>query len=311
MRRQHGLAVQPETVLVTTGAQQALYLITRALLQPGDAIVLEQPSFYYSLTLFQSAGIRLLPLPMDSEGLLPDALEEAVRRQRPKMVWLNPTYHNPTTTTLSLQRRLAVLDICRRYNLPIVEDDAFGYLTVAGTPTPPPPLAALEEGRRVIHVGTLSKIVAPGLRIGWIVAPRPIVQRLADVKGQIDLGVPGLVQALASGFLQSPAWPRHVGTVQMTLCERRDAFLAALQPLGERGARWTEPQGGLYVWLRFGDALTDRLRLEQAIRLGVVYAPGRVYGMADGYARLNYLWESPARAAEGLFSAQPDLRART
>lgn len=138
MTRRIGRPIDSDTVLITTGAQQALYLIVRALLRPGDAVGLERPSFYYSLALFQSAGVRLLPLPMDSEGVIPDGLEAVMRAHRPAMILLNPTYHNPTGITLQAARRQAVRDLTRRWNLPVVEDDAFYHLQVAGTQDPPP-----------------------------------------------------------------------------------------------------------------------------------------------------------------------------
>lgn len=300
MVRRHAMATDPDAVLITTGAQQALYLIALGLLRPGDAIALERPSFYYSLALLQSAGIRLLPIPMDEEGLLPDALGPLIERHRPAMVWLNPTYHNPTATTLSLERRLSVLELCRRWNLPIVEDDAFGYLSVEGTPDPPHPLRKLAHGQQVLYVGTLSKIAAPGLRIGWMAAPRPIVERLADVRAQIDLGLPGVAQALAAGLLRSPGWPTHVAIVRRSLRERLRLFDEAMAPLADAGADWSLPHGGLYVWIRFADGVPDRTRLERALAAGVVYGPGRVYGAADGFARINYVYQPPDRVAEGL-----------
>lgn len=300
LARSHGLFAQPDTVLITAGAQQALYLIVRTLLRPGDAVALERPSFYYSLAMFQSSGVRLLPVPMDDEGLLPDALEDVIRRHRPAMVWLNPTYHNPTSTTLGVERRRAVLAICHRWNLPLVEDDAYGDLTPEGADAPPPPLKAMDDGHRVLYVGSLSKTVAPGLRIGWVVAPRPIVDRLADVRGQIDLGTPGYVQAWAAAFLRSAAWPEHLDRVRRVLAKRRLHLAQAAAPLAEGGFRLAVPQGGMFAWGRWSQDLPDRARLDRAIEVGVVYVPGRVHGAADGYARLNYLGESPQRVAEGL-----------
>ncbi|MDA8194015.1 MAG: PLP-dependent aminotransferase family protein [Thermaerobacter sp.] len=300
MMRQYRMAVNPETILITSGAQQALYLIARALLRPGTAIAIEQPSFYYSLSLFQSIGVRLLPILTDGQGLLPDALSDLMKRHRPAMIWLNPTYHNPTGTILPLARRQAVLSLAERWQVPVVEDDAFAHLRVKGAPSPPVPLRALGDDKRVLFIGTLSKIAAPGLRVGWIVAPRAIITRLADIKGQMDLGTPGLVQVLAASLLRSPAWPLHLNRVEAVLRQRRDAFCAALEPLGRTGARWTVPDGGLYVWLRWGDHLPDRVRLLQAIAAGVVFAPGRVYGADDGSARLNYVFLPEERAAMGL-----------
>ena len=296
--RDYGLAVEPEAVLVTHGAQHALYLVARALLRPGDAVALEHPSLYYSLALLQSAGVRMLPLAMDADGIVPDALAKVIERHRPAMVWLNPTYHNPTATTLSLPRRREVLDICRRWNVPVLEDDAYGNLGVDSDP--PPPLKVLDEGQRVIHVSTLSKIVAPGLRIGWILAPKPLLQRLADVRGQIDIGDADLVQVLAASFLDSAAWPRHRAAVRGALRQRRDALAAFAEARMSDDLTVTLPRGGLFAWLSWRRPDTDQARLERAAAAGVVYAPGRIYGMPDGYGRINYVTEPPPRLQQGL-----------
>lgn len=307
MTRRIGRPIDSDTVLITTGAQQALYLIVRALLRPGDAVGLERPSFYYSLALFQSAGVRLLPLPMDSEGVIPDGLEAVMRAHRPAMILLNPTYHNPTGITLQASRRQAVKDLTRRWNLPVVEDDAFYHLQVAGTPDPPAPLAGEDTERRVLYVGTLSKIVAPGLRIGWVIAPKPLVDRLADIKGQIDLGVPGLVQRWAALLLTSPEWSRHVKRVQAELRSRREYLELALASFGQQGATWTTPNGGLYVWIRAPEGLPDRARLDHAISAGVVYVPGTVFGAPDGYARINFVAPAREQLQEGLRRLLPVL----
>lgn len=300
MKRHLGIEVEPESVLITAGGQQALYLLARGLLSPGDAIAIEKPSFYYSQALFQSCGVRLLPIPMDRDGVLPDALAALVRTHRPAMVWLNPTYHNPTGATLSLERRRGVVALCTTWNLPIIEDDAFGHLQVAGTSQAPPSLFRLAEQSSVLYVGSLSKVVAPGMRIGWILGPRAIIARLAEVRSQIDAGSPGLVQALAAALLVGPTWPCHLHAVSQALRQRRDAFDRALRPFAERGATWTPPAGGLHFWLRLDGSAPDQLRLEWAVNHGVTYAPGRLYGAEDGFARLNYVRLSPTEAARGL-----------
>lgn len=300
MGRHLGIDIEPQSVLITAGAQEALYLLARGLLHPGDTIAIEKPSFYYSQALFQSSGVRLLPIPMDGDGILPDALAHLIRSHRPSMVWLNPTYHNPTASTLSLARRQAVVSLCSAWNLPIVEDDAFAHLRVAGTPHPPPPLFRLAEQSSVLYVGSLSKIVAPGMRIGWIAGPRAIIARLGEIRRQIDAGTPGLVQALAAGLLTSPAWPSHVQSVSTALRDRRDAFHQALSVFAGMGARWTPPDGGLHFWLNVGGTVPDHVRLKWAINGGVTYAPGRLYGADDGFMRLNYARLSAAKARLGL-----------
>lgn len=216
------------------------------------------------------------------------------------MVWLNPTYHNPTGATLSLERRRAVVALCNAWNLPIVEDDAFAHLQVAGTSQVPPPLFRLALQSSVLYVGSLSKVVAPGLRIGWVAGPRAIIARLAEIRSQIDAGTPSLVQALATGFLNSPAWQSHLQTVSEVLRQRRDAFDRSLRSFVGRDAKWTPPAGGLHFWLRLGGSMPDQLRLARAVNSGVMYAPGRLYGAEDGFARLNYVRLPPAEAALGL-----------
>ncbi|MCY0909033.1 MAG: PLP-dependent aminotransferase family protein [Sulfobacillus thermotolerans] len=300
MKRHLDIDLEPESVLITAGAQQALYLLARGLLHPGDTIAIEKPSFYYSQALFQSSGVRLVPIPMDGDGILPDALAHIIRNHRPSMVWLNPTYHNPTASTLCLARRHAVVSLCRTWNLPIVEDDAFAHLRVADTPHAPPPLFRVAERSSVLYVGSLSKIVAPGMRIGWIAGPRAILARLGEIRRQIDAGTPGLVQALAAGLLTSPAWSSHVEAVSEALRDRRDAFHQALSGFAGMGATWTRPEGGLHFWLNMGDAVPDHVRLKRAVNVGVTYAPGRLYGADDGFVRLNYARLSPGKAALGL-----------
>ncbi len=300
MKRHLDVDVDPGSVLITAGAQQALYLLARGLLHPGDTIAIEKPSFYYSQALFQSSGVRLVPIPMDKDGILPDALTQLIRNHRPSMVWLNPTYHNPTATTLSLARRHAVVALCSTWNLPIVEDDAFAHLRVAGTPQMPPPLFRLAEQSSVLYVGSLSKIVAPGMRIGWIAGPRAIIARLGEIRRQIDAGTPGLVQALAAGLLASSLWPNHVEAVSHALRDRRDAFHRALWGFAGLGATWTPPAGGLHFWLNVGGSVPDHVRLQWAVNVGVTYAPGRLYGADDGFVRLNYARLSPGKAERGL-----------
>lgn len=297
-RRHHGLAVDPDTILITTGGQQAIYLIARALLKPGDAIAIEQPSYYYSLPLFQSAGIRLLPVPVDEAGLDPDAVGALFGRHRPRLLLLTPTYQNPTTTTLPLARRERLLAVCRDLNLPLVEDDGYGRLALDGAP--PPALLALDRESRVIQIGTLSKTIAPGLRIGWTVGPKPVIDRLADVRQQIDFGMSAVPQLLVAAFLASDAWPRHLDRLRAALRARRDAFVRELTAAFGPAMGFAAPPGGLQLWARWDDPSDDRQRLDAAVAAGVLVGPGRLYGAPDGFLRLSYARVDEATAAEGI-----------
>lgn len=281
-----GGTVSPESVLITSGSQQGLYLLLRTLLSPGDAVAIEQPSYYYSLSVFQSAGVRLFPLPVDEHGLDPAAIRPLFQRHRIRMVICNPTFQNPTTTTLSLPRRLALLEVCRSLNLPIVEDEVFRDLYY--TDAPPPPLRALDKENRVIGLGTLSKCAAPALRIGWVTGPKPVIDTLADLKHQIDFGTSIISQALAADLLSAPEWTEHLDRLRQALRRRRDVLAAEMQAAFGSDAQFALPEGGLHLWVRWQRAASDRQRLQSAIAAGVLVAPGRLYGMEDGWDRLTF-----------------------
>lgn len=297
-RREHGISADPDTILVTAGGQQALYLITRALLSAGDAIGIEQPSYYYSLSLFQSAGIRLLPLPVDEKGMNPEGIRPLYQRHRLRMVLLNPTYQNPTTTTLSTDRRDQLLAVCRSLNIPVVEDDAYGALSLDGPR--PPLLKSMDRESRVLYLGTLSKTMAPALRLGWLSGPRPVIERLADVKQQIDFGMNSLAQWLAADLLNSSAWTEHMAGLRLTLKSRRDHFARQLAVRFGGAMSFSVPGGGMHLWAHWHHPADDRRRLEAAVQEGVIAAPGRLYGAPDGWVRFTYARVGEADATEGI-----------
>lgn len=294
---QHGGAVDPDTILVTAGAQQALYLITRALLSPGDAVAIERPSYFYEQSLFQSAGVRLLPLPMDDEGVDPRALRTLSEHYRIRLVLVIPNYQNPTTTTLSAARRKALLATCRSLNIPVVEDDVNGELILEGTRQIS--LKAMDGEARVIHLGTLSQTAGPGLRIGWVIAPKPVVDHLASVKHQVDYGTSWIAQSLAARLLASAAWEHYLDDLRLTLRVRRDTFVEQLEVLGPN-LDFQVPGGGMDLWVRWSGPGDDRQRLEAAVRAGVLFAPGRIFGAPDGYLRLTFAWANETTAVEAM-----------
>lgn len=293
--RQHGRRVDPEQVLITSGGRQALDLLVRALLRPGDAIAIEQPSVAYALSLFQGAGIRLLPLPMDDEGVDPNGLAPLAQRQGLRLVLLNPTYHNPTTTTLPLTRRERLLAICRTLNVPIIEVNSAGRLALDGTP--PPALHTLDRDGRVIYLDTISRTIAPGLRVGWLIGPEPVIAHLAELKQQTDGGMNALTPWLVAEFLASDAWPAHLRRLRRALRRRRDHLAPLLAArFGETmQVRW--PEGGLHLWARWHYPGDDRARLDAAAATGVVVLPGRLLGAPDGYVRLTLVAERVADEA--------------
>ena len=209
--RKQGLAVSPSSILITSGALQGLQLISAGLLRGGSTVYVEDPTYVKSLQVFQSAHLRLCGLPMDDQGLSLEALEKHLRQSSDignSVLYTIPTNHNPTGRTMSYRRRIQLLDLCSHYDLPIIEDGAYEELTFDGTP--PPSLKSLDTGGQVLYLGSVSKSLAPGLRIGWMIAPEPVAQRLGDVKMQIDYGASSLSQQVLARFLTSGRYAQYL-----------------------------------------------------------------------------------------------------
>ncbi|MBH5317832.1 PLP-dependent aminotransferase family protein [Paenibacillus sp. GSMTC-2017] len=274
------------SILITSGSQQSLYLITQCLLSPGDAVAIEDPSYCYSLPMFQSAGLRLFRLPVDEHGVNPEDIRSLYKKHRIKMVFVNPNYQNPTGTVFSVERRKQLLDISSELALPIVEDDPFGLIAYEGEP--PLPLKSMDTVGSTIYIGSLSKKAASGLRIGWMVAPNSIVERLADARQQMDFGLSIIPQQVASQFLKSTYFEPHLERLRIQLHYKRDLLIEALQKELPDLISFTVPQGGLHLWCKLVPEVHDSKLLEESIRRGVVFVPGSVYGSDSGYVRFTY-----------------------
>lgn len=301
LKKHFSISVTPEEIMVTSGAQQALHIITQCLLKPGDAIAMECPSYAYSLPLFVSAGLRLHRLPVDQEGLNPDEIVALHKKHRIRMVFTNPTYHNPTGTTLSVSRRKELLRICEELRIPIVEDDAFGTITLDNGEVPPAPLKALDQKNgSVIYIGSLSKTVSPGLRIGWIAGPKTVIERLSDAKQQMDYGTSSIAQRLLLSYLANGHWEKQTLQIRGHLTRKRDITLRALSRHLSDKASWNQPEGSYHIWCQLHDSLPDDLLLSQGIAEGVLFTPGSVFGAESGYLRLTYSWADEQLIEEGI-----------
>lgn len=309
LRTQYGITASPEDILVTSGAQQALHLLSLCLLSPGDAVAMEGPSYFYSLPLFISAGLRLYRLPMDDAGVLPEQIRFLHQKHKIRMVFVNPTYHNPTGIVWSESRRRQVLEICQELRLPLVEDDAYGALTLPGRAKPPLPIKAIDKSGVVLYVNSMSKTVAPGLRIGWLAGPRSVIERLADAKQQMDFGTSSISQQLAASFLDGDSWSTQMERLSSYLLEQRQTMLDALEKEAGDFLSWNDPEGSFHFWCRLHRPLDEEELLEAMIREGVVCTPGSVYGAEAGWLRLTYSWESKAGIQEGIRRLTRVLRA--
>lgn len=298
MKTFHDIQSTPSSILVTSGAQQALSLITQSLLEPGDAVAMEQPSYFYSLPLFQSAGLRLFPLTIEREGIHPENIELLYQKHRIRMVFLNPTFQNPTGYTLPLEHRKKVVHTCAKLGIPIVEDDPFSLLSTQGCP--PETLKKMDPGGLVLYIGSLSKIVGSSLRIGWLIGPQEILGRLADVRQQMDYGLSIFPQWIAYQFLSSPEFMEHLSQLKYELRERQQFFVSTLnQYLGEE-LEFNLPQGGIHLWCKLKFPLQDQKLLESGIQQGVLFVPGSIYGSPEGFVRFTYARVPVDQMEEGI-----------
>jgi 2-aminoadipate transaminase len=308
----YGIAVGPENVLVTTGAQQALDLIGKLLINPGDRVATEDPTYLGAIQAFTSYQARFLTVPADGEGMRVDRLEAALRGA-PKFIYVLPNFQNPGGSTLSLERRRRLLELAADFGIPVVEDDPYGQLRYEGEHLPA--LVRLDaemhgcaRGERsfrgsVLYVGTLSKTLAPGLRVGWVVAPAEIVARLAQMKQGADLHSSTFAQMVAYETARGGFLDRHVRRLREVYRERRDAMLAALERHFPAGARWTRPKGGLFLWVELPLALDTRTLLARALEAKVAFVPGAVFHPHGGGAytmRLNFSYVPPDVIEEGV-----------
>jgi 2-aminoadipate transaminase len=297
-----GLPTQPEDVLVTSGSQQALTLVAAVLLEPGDTVLVEEPSYLAALQCFQMAGARVVPIPCDDDGLDPEALPALVRRERPKLVYTVPTFHNPTGRTLPIERRRALAQAAARLGLWIVEDDPYGELRYRGEPVAP--VASLPGAEdRTIALSTLSKVLVPGLRIGWLRAPAALRRALVVAKQAADLHTSTIDQAAAAHWLASCDLDAHVAGLRAAYGPRRDALVDGLPATLPDGSRWTRPDGGMFVWVRLPDGWDADALLQAALEREVAFVPGWPFfpGPPDrATLRLSFTTHTEAEIAEGL-----------
>jgi 2-aminoadipate transaminase len=297
-----GLDTDADDILVTTGSQQALSLLATALIEPGDTVLVENPCYLAALQAFGLAGARVIAVPGDEDGVDPVALEELVARERPKLLYTVPTFSNPTGRTVPAARRAAVAEVAGRCGLWIVEDDPYGELRFEGGHVPW--IASYEGARdRTVLLGSFSKVMAPGLRLGWLRAPAGLRRACAVAKQAADLHTPTVNQLAAARYLADGDLDAHVARVAAAYGERRDAMLAGLPDALPAGSVWTRPEGGMFLWARLPEGYDTTALLPDAIRHDVAYVPGAPFHAGEpdrATMRLCFVTQTPDEIAEGL-----------
>jgi len=297
-----GVRLKPDDVVVTAGAQQALDLLAKIFIDPGDTIICEGPTYLGALQAFSAYQPNVVCVPMDEQGMRTDLLAETLERLGPrgaKFIYTIPTFQNPGGVTLSPARRRELLDLARTYDIPVIEDDPYGRLRFEGGHCLP--LRALDD--EVIYVGTFSKIFAPGLRLGWVTAPHPILAKFVLAKQAADLCGSAYAQTAAERYFTGTRWRRTLQVLTRTYAERRDAMLRALDEHFPAEARWTAPEGGFFVWVEMPSFLDLKSILAEAVENGVTYVPGDAFfpdGRGRNCMRLAFCFAEPDAITEGV-----------
>jgi 2-aminoadipate transaminase len=299
-----GISAHADDIVVTTGSQQALDLVTRIFIDPGDVVLAEAPSYVGALGVFAAYQARVAHVASDDDGLIPQALQERIlglqaRGERIKFLYTVPNFHNPAGTTMSLQRRPEIIEICHRHGILVLEDNPYGLL---GFDREPFPALRTYSDEGVVYLGSFSKTFAPGLRVGWALAPHAIREKLVLASEAAILCPSAYSQMTVSTYLATSDWMAQIKVYRELYRERRDAMIDSLGTLLPQ-ATWTHPDGGFYVWLTLPDGLNAKAMLPRAVTERVAYVPGTAFyadGTGQRNVRLSYCFPDPDRIREGV-----------
>jgi 2-aminoadipate transaminase len=307
----YGIKITPENVLITSGSQQALDLLGKIFIDPGDRILVESPTYLAAIQAWKAYGAEFITVPMDENGMNVDLLEEALRAG-PKFIYVLPNFQNPTGVTLSYERRRRLLELADQYGVPIVEDDPYGQLRYEGDHLPS--IVVLDSQFRddetpcyrgnVIYLSTFSKTLAPGLRLGWVVAPPEVIRKLVQAKQGADLHTATFNQMVAYEVSRGGFLDRHIHLIRKVYGERRDLMLAAMDRNFPPEVKWTHPQGGLFLWGTLPNYMDAADVLKKCIERKVAFVPGESFHPSGGgknTMRINFSNATPENIEAGIY----------
>jgi 2-aminoadipate transaminase len=306
----YGLQISADNVLITTGSQQALDLLGRIFINRGDRILVESPTYLGALQAWNAYGVKYVTIPFDEDGMQTEMLESRLRTGI-KFIYVLPNFQNPTGVTLSRERRKQLVEMADAYGVPIVEDDPYGQLRYEGEHLPP--VVVLDDEMRakevpmysgnVIYTSTFSKILAPGLRLAWVVAPSEVIKKLVQAKQGCDLNSSTLNQYIAYEVANTPWMKTHIQTIRRVYKERRDVMISALEEYMPEGVSWTKPKGGLFLWVTLPECLDTSTIFKTAVEKKVAFVPGESFHPLGGglnTMRLNFSNSKPDLIVEGI-----------
>ena len=297
-----GLQTHPENVLITAGSQQAIFLASQVLLKPNDIVLVEDPTYSAALDLFRTLGYQIVGIPVDSQGMQVNKLETLLQQYHPKLIYSIPNFHNPTGTCLSSARRRELILLAGKYNVPILEDDFVGDLRYEGHTQPS--LKSLDPGGQVIYVSTFSKMLMPGLRVGFIVADGPVYDSLLNFKRLSDLATSTLIQRALDAYMTVGRYQTYLHRSNQIFRARRDAMLDAIKKHLAIGINFEIPKGGLFIWLQLPKSVSANELLPIACKEGVAFSPGNSFFIdgisGEDWIRLNFASQSVEDIEEGI-----------
>ena len=306
----YGIQVDPDNIQITSGSQQALDLLGKLFINIGDRILLEAPTYLGALQAWNAYGPEYVTVPSDENGMQTECLENALRTG-PKFIYVLPNFQNPTGATLSLERRMQLIELADQYGVPIVEDDPYGQLRYEGDHLPP--VVVLDDQYQkngdqnyhgnVIYLSTFSKTLAPGIRLAWIVAPKEVISKIVQGKQGADLHTSTFIQMVAYEVASGGFLDEHVRKIRKIYGERRDVMLSAMETHFPDGVTWTRPLGGMFLWVTLPEGLDATQLFDEAVKLQVAYVPGAPFfpvGGGENTMRLNFSNATPEMIQEGI-----------
>jgi len=303
--RLEGIEAHPDDIVVTVGSQQAVDLVTRIFCDPGDVVICEAPSYVGALGVFKAYQCDVVHVEMDGDGLVPEALRQAIVATKAsgrtiKFLYTIPNFHNPAGVTLSVERRAEVLEICREHDILVLEDNPYGLL---GFDSEPGRALRADEAEGVIYLGSFSKTFSPGMRVGWALAPHAVREKLVLAQESATLCPPSFNQMAVSAYLTNHDWLGQIKQMREMYRERRDAMMEALDDFMPAACTWNVPTGGFFVWVGLPPGIDAKAMLPRAVTARVAYVPGTAFyadGFGSSFMRLSFCYPTPGRIREGV-----------
>lgn len=287
-----GCFCQPSEIMILSGSQQGIDLVARALINPGDIVLIEEPSFFPAIDSFKAAGAKLMGIPMMDDGMDIDVLEQLLQRYHPKLIYTMSTNHNPSGITMSMSKRVRILELISKYRVPLLEDSAYSELCYNGYTIPS--LKSMDKSGYVIYINTFSKTVYPGLRLGWMCAHKKLILQLVAIRQLVDIHANSLSQQIIERFIRNRGIDDYIKLVSEEYMQRRDLMIAAFEKYAPQGLLWNKPGGGYYIWCSLPQGISATKLVPKAAEYGVAVLPGTSFFLTrqqgEGFLRLNYTY---------------------